>query len=108
MMSAADGICLQTSESIGCAEELQLPAVVALNKMDLVPDTEAAQVIACVYNTGFACIRVVMRRLILQTCLVYFGHMQFLQLSGLSERPAPQARVLRHTTHVPLTRAELA
>lgn len=39
-----DGICLQTSESIGCAEELGLPAVVALNKIDLLPDEEAAQV----------------------------------------------------------------
>ena len=39
-----DGICLQTSESIGCAEELGLPAVVVLNKIDLLPDDEAAQV----------------------------------------------------------------
>ena len=44
VIAAVDGICLQTSESIGCAEELGLPAVVALNKIDLLPDEEAAQV----------------------------------------------------------------
>lgn len=43
--AAVDGICLQTSESIGCAEELGLPAVVVLNKIDLLPEKEAAQVI---------------------------------------------------------------
>lgn len=42
--TAVDGICLQTSESIGCAEELGLPAVVVLNKIDLLPEEEAAQV----------------------------------------------------------------
>lgn len=42
--AAVDGVCLQTSESIGCAEELGLPAVVALNKVDLLPDKEVAQV----------------------------------------------------------------
>lgn len=42
--AAVDGVCLQTSESIGCAEELGLPAVVVLNKIDLLPDEVAAQV----------------------------------------------------------------
>lgn len=42
--TAVDGVCLQTSESIGCAEELGLPAVVVLNKIDLLPEEEAAQV----------------------------------------------------------------
>lgn len=42
--AAVDGVCLQTSESIGCAEELRLPAVVVLNKIDLLPEEEAAQV----------------------------------------------------------------
>lgn len=43
-LAAVDGVCLQTSESIGCAEELGLPAVVVLNKIDLLPEKEAAQV----------------------------------------------------------------
>lgn len=43
--AAVDGICLQTSESIGCAEELGLPAVVVLNKIDLLPEEEVAQVL---------------------------------------------------------------
>ncbi|CAM9259184.1 unnamed protein product [Ectocarpus sp. 4 AP-2014] len=43
VVSAVDGVCLQTSESIGCAEELGLPAVVVLNKIDLLPDEVAAQ-----------------------------------------------------------------
>lgn len=43
VISAVDGVCLQTSESIGCAEELGLPTVVALNKVDLLPQEEAAQ-----------------------------------------------------------------
>ncbi|CAM9105762.1 unnamed protein product [Scytosiphon promiscuus] len=43
VVSAVDGICLQTSESIGCAEELGLPAVVVLNKIDLLPDEVATQ-----------------------------------------------------------------
>ncbi|CAM9255833.1 unnamed protein product [Hapterophycus canaliculatus] len=43
VVSAVDGICLQTSESIGCAEELGLPAVVVLNKIDLLPDEAATQ-----------------------------------------------------------------
>ncbi|CAB1120457.1 unnamed protein product [Ectocarpus sp. CCAP 1310/34] len=41
--AAVDGVCLQTSESIGCAEELGLPAVVVLNKIDLLPNEVAAQ-----------------------------------------------------------------
>ncbi|CAN0309544.1 unnamed protein product [Pylaiella littoralis] len=43
VVSAVDGVCLQTSESIGCAEELGLPVVVVLNKIDLLPEEEAAQ-----------------------------------------------------------------
>lgn len=37
-----DGVCLQTSESIGCIEELGLPVVVVLNKMDLLTEKGAA------------------------------------------------------------------
>lgn len=44
VVKAVDGVRLQTSESIGCAEELGLPAVVALNKIDLLQQEEAAQV----------------------------------------------------------------
>lgn len=46
IFAAVDGVCLQTSESIGCAEELGLPVVVALNKIDLVPERDVAQVIS--------------------------------------------------------------
>lgn len=41
---AVDGVCLQTSESIGCAEELGLPTVVVLNKIDLLPEEQKSQV----------------------------------------------------------------
>lgn len=44
-MVAEDGVCLQTSESIGCAEELGLPVVVVLNKIDLLGEKDAAKVL---------------------------------------------------------------
>jgi translation initiation factor IF-2 len=33
LISAQDGICQQTRESIGCAEAFDLPVIVALNKV---------------------------------------------------------------------------
>jgi GTPase len=44
VVSAQDGVCEQTGESIGCLDDLALPAVVALTKMDLVPEHQRAQV----------------------------------------------------------------
>jgi GTPase len=44
IVSAQDGVCEQTGESIGCLDDLALPAVVALTKMDLVPEPQRAQV----------------------------------------------------------------
>jgi translation initiation factor IF-2 len=44
VVSAQDGICEQTGESIGCLDDLALPAVVALTKMDLVPEAQREQV----------------------------------------------------------------
>ncbi|CAM9168684.1 unnamed protein product [Choristocarpus tenellus] len=43
VVSAVEGVCLQTKESMGCAEELGLPTVVAVNKMDLLPEGEEAR-----------------------------------------------------------------
>ncbi|KAG5187545.1 hypothetical protein JKP88DRAFT_307344 [Tribonema minus] len=36
VVSAVDGVCQQTGESIGCLDDLGLPAVVAVTKVDLV------------------------------------------------------------------------
>lgn len=55
-MAAVDGVCLQTSESIGCIEELGLPVVVVLNKIDLLTDEDAAAKVFSISRlTGVSC-----------------------------------------------------
>ena len=46
MVDAVEGVCVQTEESIGCAEELSIPMVVALNKIDLVDDARIEELVA--------------------------------------------------------------
>ncbi|CAM9370012.1 unnamed protein product [Chrysoparadoxa australica] len=41
VVSAVEGVCLQTQESIGCIEEMGIPCIVALNKVDLLPCSTA-------------------------------------------------------------------
>lgn len=44
VVDCATGVCDQTQEAIGCIEESEIPAVVALNKIDLVSETKIDEV----------------------------------------------------------------
>lgn len=43
VVSVQEGVCLQTEESIGIVESMNVPVIVVINKIDTLPDNEASE-----------------------------------------------------------------